>query len=151
MTQKLISVLLVEDNEDHVELIIQILRNAELIKNIYVATDGQEALAYLFNKEGRQEKEKYTRPDFILLDIKLPKINGIEVLKKLKKDNELKEIPVVILTTSENPKDIKDAYVGGANSYISKPVNYKEFKEKIYGLQNYWVEFNSLITQVSRP
>ncbi len=146
MELKPISILLVEDNEDHVELILRALRDEGMIDTINVALDGQEALDYFYNKGAywEQEKKRYTRPHFILLDIKLPKIDGIEVLKKLKSDPELKEIPVIILTTSENPNDIKNAYLNGANSYISKPVKYDDFKKKLYNLKYYWIETNRL-------
>ncbi len=145
MDVKPIDILLVEDNEDHVELTIIALQNKSLINTVIVARDGQEALDYLYNKGRYQDKERYSRPDFVLLDINLPKIDGIEVLKILKNDSDLRQMPVIMLSTSESPKDIKNAYMNGANSYISKPVNFKEFKEKMHELQFYWIVTNRLI------
>lgn len=139
-----ITILLVEDNLDHIELTINALRTNGLVNKINVVYDGQEALDYLYARDKYSDRNEYPKPELILLDIKLPKIDGLEVLKILKTDSELKKIPVIILTTSENDKDITSAYTNGANSYISKPVNFVEFHKKINDLKMYWVLTNTL-------
>ncbi len=139
-----ITILLVEDNMDHIELTVTALRNNGLINKINIVTDGQEALDYLYGNNKYSDRNEYPYPELILLDIKLPKVDGFEVLKTLKNDSELRKIPVVILTTSDNDKDITCAYMNGANSYISKPVNFDEFHKKINDLKIYWVLTNTL-------
>jgi two-component system response regulator len=144
MDVKPINILLVEDNQDHAELTVKVLKGNGLASNIDVARDGPEALDYLYNRGKYGDKKRYSRPDLVLLDINIPKIAGIEVLKRLKDDPEKKEMPVIMLTTSQDPKDITSAYMNGANSYISKPLNFAQFKEKLCDLQNYWALTNTL-------
>ena len=141
---KAISILLVDDNPDHVELTLNGLKCDGLINKINVACDGEEALDYLYNRGKFKDRKKYPKPELILLDIKLPKIDGMEVLHIIKKDPLFKSIPVIILTTSDNQKDVEAAYYEGANSFISKPVSFKEFVEKLCEIKLYWAVTNVL-------
>ena len=133
-------ILLVEDNPDDVELTLKIFRKYTIINQIIVARDGEEALEILFNsRKGVPEKE---RPDLILLDLKLPKIDGLEVLRQIKSHPRTQPIPVVILTTSKEERDLIKSYQLGVNSYIRKPVNFDNFIEVIRQLGLYWLLLN---------
>ncbi|MBW2649360.1 MAG: response regulator [Deltaproteobacteria bacterium] len=116
MKGKPIDILLVEDNEDHAELTLRALKNNHLINDIHVVKDGQEALDFVYHQGKYEDTEKYPRPGLILLDIHLPKVNGLEVLETLKKDPDLKSIPIIMLTTSSRDEEIARSYAGGANS-----------------------------------
>jgi len=123
MTEKReINILLVEDTEEHVVLMRRALERGKLKPRLFVAKDGQEALDFLHNRGVYADGEDNPRPDLILLDLKLPKVSGLEVLKHIKGDEKLREIPVVILTASDEGKDIIKSYQGGANSYFTKSV-----------------------------
>ena len=133
-------ILLVEDNPDDVELTLKVFRKYNIINQIIVARDGEEALEILFNsRKGVPEEE---RPDLILLDLKLPKIDGLEVLRQIKSHPRTQPIPVVILTTSKEERDLMKSYKLGANSYIRKPVNFNNFIEVIRQLGLYWLMLN---------
>jgi two-component system response regulator len=136
-----IDILLVEDNLDHVELIIKALRNNNVLNEVHVATNGEEALDFLYQ---RGEYADVARPGLILLDIKLPKVDGIEVLRRIKADPKLKSIPAVMLTTSAGNEEMMESYNYGANSYIVKPVDFEQFVKVIKGLKLYWMVINSL-------
>ena len=138
-----IDVLLVEDNPDHVELILKALRDNNVLNEVHVATDGEEALDFLYQ---RGEYADAARPGLILLDIKLPKVDGIEVLRQIKTDAKLKSIPVVMLTTSAGEREIVESYNYGANSYIVKPVGFEQFVKAIKEVKLYWTVINSLPT-----
>ncbi len=138
-----IEILLVEDNIDDVELTVMALRRGKISNNMHVVRDGEEALNYLFHRGNYKEKEKSPRPGLILLDIKLPKINGMEVLKQIKNDRKLKLIPVVILTTSRRDEDIIRSYDLGVNSYIMKPVEFNKFIDVVKNIELYWVLTNT--------
>ncbi len=138
-----IEILLVEDNIDDVELTIMALRRGKISNSMHVVRDGEEALNYLFHRENYIEKKKAPIPGLILLDIKLPKINGIEVLKQVKNDRRLKLIPVVILTTSRRDEDIIRSYDLGVNSYIMKPVEFDKFIDVVKNIELYWVLTNT--------
>ncbi|MFV1952027.1 MAG: response regulator [Nitrospinota bacterium] len=138
-----IDILLVEDNIDDVELTIMALRRGKISNDMHVVRDGEEALNYLFQRGNYKEKEKSPRPGLILLDIKLPKINGMEVLKQIKNDRKLKLIPVVILTTSRRDEDIIRSYDLGVNSYIMKPVEFNKFIDVVKNIELYWVLTNT--------
>lgn len=144
MKGKPVDILLVEDNEDHIELTLRALKNNNLINEIYVVKDGQEALDFVYHQCKYEDTEKYPRPGLILLDIHLPKINGLEVLETLKKDPDVKSIPIIMLTTSSRDEEIAKSYAGGANSYVTKPVDFGEFTKKIKDLKLYWTIVNSL-------
>jgi len=133
-------ILLVEDNPDDVELTLKIFRKYTIINQIIVARDGEEALEILFNsRKGFPEEE---RSDLILLDLKLPKIDGLEVLRQIKSHPRTQPIPVVILTTSKEERDLIKSYQLGVNSYIRKPVNFDNFIEVIRQLGLYWLLLN---------
>jgi CheY-like chemotaxis protein len=139
-----ITILLVEDNPDHAFLAMEGIKTAGLDNKVKVVEDGQEALDYLYREGKYNDEEEYPVPDLILLDIRLPKKNGIEVLEIIKKDDKLKNIPVIMLTSSKRDEDILESYHFGANSYVTKPVNFKEFSEKLKELQLYWCIINTL-------
>jgi len=140
MEEKII--LLVEDNPDDVELTIRAFKRNNILNKVIVAKDGVEALDYLFGTGryvGRDVKEL---PVVILLDLKLPKIDGLEVLKRIRGDERTKLIPVVILTSSREENDVVNGYKLGANSYVRKPVEFNEFVEAMKHLGLYWLLWN---------
>lgn len=141
MKKKIISILLIEDNPDHTELIIKELES-KMLNTIYPVKDGQEALDFLFHKGKYKDPKKAPRPGLILLDLKLPKVDGAEVLKKIKSDPDLKVIPVVVLTTSVRGEDILESYKNGVNSYIAKPVKFEEFTRVVKKIKLYWILTN---------
>lgn len=138
----MVELLLVEDNPQDLELAIRALRKANLANKIHVARDGAEALEFIFC-EGSYITRKITDvPKMILLDLKLPKIDGLEVLKRIKSDVRTKMIPVVILTSSKEQSDVVNSYDLGVNSYIVKPVNFEGFVEAVGNLGLYWLLLN---------
>lgn len=144
MNPNQIEILLVEDNPDDVELTLHTLTKEKLANKIHVARDGEEALEFLFctgQYAGRSFEEP---PRLILLDLKLPKVDGMEVLKKLKDDARTRSIPVVILTSSKEERDLIKGYGLGANSYIQKPVDFEQFRETIKAVGLYWLVVNQI-------
>ena len=139
--KKEISILLVEDTEGDIILTLEALKEAKIYNEINVVRDGDAALQYL-NKEG--EYQDAETPDLILLDINLPKMDGIEVLAKIKSNEGLMVIPVVMLTTSDSEKDIFQSYQSHANCYITKPVNFENFMEVIQTIKNFWINIVQL-------
>ena len=137
-TVRAIDILLVEDSQDDIELTLRAFRKNKLGNQVHIARDGDEALGFL----RRVERGEAPHPGLILLDLKLPKVDGIEVLKYIKSKEVLKRIPVVMLTTSKNDRDIKTCYDLGANSYIVKPVSFKDFMETVRNIQLYWIVTN---------
>jgi len=133
---KEINILLVEDNEGDIVLTVEALNEAKINNTVIVLRDGEEALKYLMKEEPYQNAET---PNLIFLDINLPKIDGKEVLAKIKNHDLLKVIPVVILTTSDSEKDILDSYTNHANCYITKPVDFKKFMEVIHRIKDFWI------------
>lgn len=139
------TILVVEDNPDDEALMLRALRKNGIANDIVVAHDGVEALDYLFGEgqyAGRNAKET---PELILLDLKLPKIDGLEVLKRLREDDRTKYVPVVVLTTSSEQRDIVDSYDLGANSYVTKPVDFIEFMDATRQLGTYWLLLNRTV------
>jgi CheY-like chemotaxis protein len=132
-------ILLVEDDPDHEALTIRALRKANIENGIVVARDGEEALDFLF---GRTNDSPGTLPKVILLDLKIPKVEGLEVLKRIRESDRTRILPVVVLTSSDEESDIKGSYGFGANSYIRKPVDYNEFAETTRQLGMYWLVLN---------
>lgn len=143
MAVNVMEILLVEDDPDDIELIKEAFKAANIVNNIIVLRDGQEALDYLFHKGDYTDVKKSEMPGLILLDIKMPKVDGIEVLKKIKKDRKLKRIPVVMLTTSQDNQDILESYDNHANSYIEKPVHFDDFIKVIKEIGLYWILTNT--------
>jgi CheY-like chemotaxis protein len=138
-----ILVMLIEDNIDHAELVIRTLEEHRIANKVRHFLDGQSALDYLFRSGEFSEPSIDTqRPHVILLDLRLPRIDGIDVLKAVKENSELKTIPVIILTTSEAEKDVAKAYYHNANSYLVKPVGFDEFKKLMDDLGFYWLGWN---------
>lgn len=137
----LIEILLVEDNMNDAELAISALKEHNLANNIEHVTDGPEALDFIFCS-GKYKDRHCVAPKVILLDLKLPKLNGLEVLKRLKSDESTKKIPVIMLTSSREEPDIESAYSLGANSYIVKPVEFDKFAEALKSVGYYWILVN---------
>jgi len=135
------SLLLVEDNPNDVELTLSALKEANLANEVIVATDGEQALDYLFRR-GLHVGRKTGQPGVILLDLKMPKVDGHEVLKQIRSDPELRLIPVVILTSSREERDLYQSYDNGANSYVVKPVDFEEFITAISKLGIFWALLN---------
>lgn len=136
-----VDLLLVEDNPQDLELTLRALRKANLA-NLRVARDGAEALEYVFGEGAHAGRKITDAPKMILLDLKLPKVDGLEVLRRLKGDPRTKSIPVVVLTSSREQRDIVESYQLGVNSYIVKPVNYERFAAVVRDLGLYWLLLN---------
>ncbi len=136
-------VMLVEDNADHAELVIRTLEEHRIANRVRHFLDGQSALDYLFHRGEYTDPATNVRPHVILLDLRLPRVDGIDVLKAIKEDDHLKSIPVVVLTTSEAEKDVYKAYNNHANSYLVKPVGFEEFKKLMDDLGFYWLSWNT--------
>ena len=134
--------LLVEDDENDIELAMRALKGVNLINRIHVVKDGEEALEYIFGSDDNNEENVGHCPLIVLLDLKIPKINGLEVLKKLKSDRRTSSIPIVILTSSKESKDLKSCYEMGANSYIVKPYDLAEFTRAVSTAGLYWLVIN---------
>ena len=133
-------IFLVEDNEQDEILTIKALQKNKVLNEIKIARDGAEAIDFLFNEDAFNYEREL--PQLILLDLKLPKVSGLEVLKKIKTNPRTKSVPVVILTTSIEDCDLINGYEMGANSYVRKPVNYHEFTEAVKSLGSYWLFLN---------
>jgi len=137
-----VEILLVEDTPEDRELALRALRKSNLSNNIQVARDGAEALDFLFGEGEFAGREVGNKPKVILLDLKLPKIDGIEVLRRIKADSRTQAIPVVVLTSSKEQKDVVESYRLGVNSYIVKPVNFEGFAAAVQELGMYWLLLN---------
>jgi CheY-like chemotaxis protein len=136
------TVLLVEDNFDHAELVLRSFRDHHFPNAIQHVPDGEAALDYLFQRGAYADPAHCPKPHVILLDLRLPKVDGLEVLKTIKADECLRRIPVVILTTSQAEMDIAKAYDNHANSYLVKPVDFSMFSELMKELGCYWLDWN---------
>jgi two-component system, response regulator len=141
MADERVDILLVEDNPNDVKLTLHAFATANLGNTVHVARDGVEALEYLFGVEQADQKIP-NRPKLILLDLKLPRLNGHEVLKRIKGDPRTSGIPVVVLTSSSEERDVMKTYEVGANSYIVKPVNFEQFTEAVRDIGKYWLVIN---------
>jgi CheY-like chemotaxis protein len=136
-------VLMVEDNIDHAELVMRNLREHLIANQVIHLLDGQIALDYLFQRGAYADPEKAPRPHLVLLDLRLPRVDGLDVLKAVKDAEELRGIPVVILTTSEAERDVAMAYHYHANSYLVKPIEYADFEEMMRTFGFYWLGWNT--------
>jgi CheY-like chemotaxis protein len=137
-----LTILLVEDNPDDEVLTVRELNKQHIANEIIAVRDGVEALEYLFGTGQYADRDTTDWPTLVLLDLKLPKVNGLEVLRRIRADNRTKYIPVVVLTSSDDPRDVFESYRLGANSYVCKPVNFKQFQEAVRNLQFYWLRLN---------
>jgi two-component system, response regulator len=135
-------ILLVEDNADDEALTIRALARNKIKNKVIVARDGAEALEYLFGNPNEEERVTLNLPQLILLDLKLPKVDGLEVLRRIRADDRTKRLPVVILTSSKEERDLLDGYDSGANSYVRKPVDFTAFAEVVRQLELYWLVLN---------
>ena len=137
------TILLIEDNPDDVELTLHAFQKNHMANDIVVACDGAEGLDYLFGTGKYAGRDADEPPALILLDLQLPKIGGLEVLRKVREDERTKRVPVVIMTTSDEEEDIVNGYNGGANSYLRKPVDFGEFMNAVKQLEMYWMVLNT--------
>ena len=135
-------ILLVEDNPDDVELTLRALAKNRIANEVVVVTDGQEALDWFFCEGAHTGRDPSDRPTLVLLDLKLPKVDGLEVLKHIRKDPRTRLLPVVMLTSSKEERDVIASYDLGANSYVRKPVDFSEFVEAARQLGLYWLVIN---------
>jgi CheY-like chemotaxis protein len=136
------NILLVEDNRMDVELTLDAFHEARLLNTIHVASDGQEALDYLFGRGQYADRKAFPMPNLVLLDLKLPGIDGFEVLQRVKSTPILKRLPVVILTSSKEEGDRALSYDHGANSYLVKPVSFEGFLDVVRQIEGYWLSLN---------
>jgi len=143
-------ILLVEDNLEDVEITLRAFQKYHLTNKIHVVRDGEEALECLFSTGRYAELSVCSNTRLILLDLKLPKVDGIEVLQRCKSDPRTKNIPVVVLTSSREERDLIDSYNLGVNSYVVKPVDFRQFTEAIRQLGLYWLLMNQLPSEMSR-
>lgn len=137
-----VDILLVEDNPNDVELTLRALKKNNLANRVFVVKDGAKALDFLFHRNEYSELLSWEHPRVVFLDLKLPKVSGLEVLEKLKADPYTSDIPVVVLTSSAEEPDIRKSYELGANSYIVKPVDFNKFFESVAALGFYWLLLN---------
>ncbi len=138
----IVDILLVEDSQDDIDLALHALRQGKLANNIFVVRDGEEALDFLFCRAQFSQRSFDHPPKLVLLDLKLPKVDGLQVLKKLKGDPRTKFIPVVIMTSSKEERDMVESYNSGVNSYIQKPVDFDKFRDTVKTLGLYWLVVN---------
>lgn len=135
-------ILLVEDNPDDEALTLRAFGKNAIANPVVVARDGVEAIDYLFGTGDHVGRDMHVMPAVVLLDLKLPRIDGLEVLRRIRADEHTSILPVVVLTTSGEPRDIQQAYQLGANSYIRKPVDYQDFVKSVNAILNYWLQLN---------
>lgn len=136
------TILLVEDNPDDVELLLRALRKNNIANNIAIAVDGAEALDYLFATGKYADRDADETPRIILLDLKLPKLNGLQVLERIRTNKRTELTPVIILTSSKEEQDLISGYKSGANSYVRKPVDFNEFVDAVRQIGLYWLLIN---------
>lgn len=142
MKGKPVTVLLVEDNEDHAELVMRSLGHHRVANDIRHVLDGEQALDYLFQRGEFADPRTSPRPQVILLDLRLPRVGGLEVLQQVKASEALRRIPVVVLTTSESETDMTGAYDGHVNAYLVKPIDFHKFGRMMHDLGFFWLAWN---------
>jgi two-component system response regulator len=140
-----VEILLVEDNPDDAMLSIMALEENHIVNNIIHLKDGAEALDYIFHTGKFASKPVDTHPKIILLDLKMPKVSGLEVLRKLKADEQMKKIPVIVFTSSNQDPDVKECYSLGVNSYVVKPLSFAQFKNAVNEIGLYWAVLNYVV------
>lgn len=138
----MIDLLYIDDNPNDAQLLFRTLEKQQITSKYFLLRDGEEALEFFFGQ--LTDNKTLTWPKIVLLDIKLPKVNGFEVLQKLKSDNTTKKIPVIIFTSSNERQDLEQAYQLGANSYLVKPDKYQKLKELVQYLGKYWLDLNEI-------
>ena len=138
------TILLVEDNPDDELLALRALKKTSVPNQVVVARDGVEALDYIFGRGQYEGRDPRNQPKVVLLDLKLPKLNGLEVLRSIRQDERTKRLPVVLITSSDENQDMVDCYESGANSYLNKPVDFNEFVDQIKLLGRYWLGVNQV-------
>jgi two-component system, response regulator len=139
-----VDILLVEDNQNDIELALRALKKSGLANNIYVVNDGEDALDFVYCKNKYESRNSDNIPKVILLDLKLPKVSGLEIIRILKSDEEKKVIPVIVMTSSNQEKDMIESYKLGVNSYIQKPVDFDQFVIAVNQIGYYWLLLNQL-------
>jgi len=137
-----LTILLVEDNPDHAELVMRNMEDFQVANTINLVEDGEAALDYLHGRGAYADRKQFPMPHLMLLDLRLPKVDGLEVLKQVKSDEYLRALPVVILTTSDAERDLAMSHEYHANSYVTKPVNFDEFSKLLKDLGFYWLAWN---------
>ena len=135
-------ILLVEDNADDVELTLRAFRKSDLVNTVTVARDGVEALDYLLATGDHAGRDADALPDLVLLDIKLPRVDGVQVLERLRANPRTRLLPIVVLTSSIEPRDLLTCYALGANSYVRKPIDFQQFSKALQQIGSYWLETN---------
>jgi two-component system response regulator len=141
-SESVIDVLLVEDNPIDADLALKALQGSSGNRSIVVVRDGSEAIDFLFGDRDDSEHHGHPRPRVIFLDLKLPKVSGLEVLERIKSDAEYKLVPIVVLTSSTDIQDVRRSYALGVNSFIVKPIDYRKYAEALSTTCRYWLEFN---------
>jgi two-component system response regulator len=140
----IVEILLVEDNPRDVDLTLRAMKKHNMANRVQVARDGAEALDFLFAQGAFAKRDMNHKPKLILLDLKLPKLDGLEVLRRLKSDERTRLVPVVVLTSSNDERDMVESYRLGVNSYITKPVDFEKFLECVHNLGMYWLLINKV-------
>ena len=143
MTESVVEILLVEDNPSDVELTLHALRKNNFTNRIHVVRDGEEAMEFIFCEGDYSGRRPEEGPKVVLLDLHLPKVSGLEVLRRVKADSRTNAIPIVVLTSSREERDVVDSYQLGVNSYIVKPVDFNQFTEAVRTLGLYWILLNN--------
>lgn len=138
----IVEILLVEDNPNDVKLALRALKKKNISNHVHVVRDGEEALNFLYGQGEYTGRDVSHRPKVVLLDLKLPKVDGLEVLRQVKSDPDLQMIPIVVMTSSNEERDIVESYKLGVNSYIRKPVDFEQFTEAMSQLGYYWLLLN---------
>jgi two-component system response regulator len=141
-------ILLIEDQQDDVELTLRAFSKSEVAHEIVAVRDGEEALDFLFSTGAYANRDRSLVPSVVLLDLKIPKVNGLEILQRMRADERTRHIPVVVLTSSSEDRDISACYRSGANSFICKPVNFSEFIDTANYLGRYWLGLNQSVRVV---
>jgi two-component system response regulator len=144
------TILLVDDNQDDVDLTLRALRKSKIANDVVVVRDGVEALDYLFGTGPHAGRDTRVQPQVILLDLKMPRMGGLEALRRLRADDRTRHIPVVILTSSKEERDLVQSYDNGANSFVRKPVDFVQFAEAVQNLNVYWLVLNEVPPPLAR-